>query len=466
VEGAPASHDGDRLRLVALGGCLGAALALYAAFAIVVGSVPAGWEGYVGFSRASGSMFRAFSRLPAIGLGKAGFERAMALLLGGLWAAWGGGLIALRGVASGDGRRRARAIVVVGGAAMLVLVVVAVPPVLSGDLYRQAIYGHMVALHGLNPYATPVAALAGDPLFPFANEPTATSFYGPVYSALSAVAAFVAPASPIGSVLAWKTMSAAAAFGTVLLAAPVARALAAPGVSDGLPAPGASDGLEAQLFLAWNPVVVIESAASAHVEPIMALPALAGLLLLARARPVRGFALLVASALTKWLTGLLALYALVREVRVAPPERRLATALRLAGVGALVVVVCYAPFASGLFHRGGLFELATHGTGYLGDKTAHVVPQWVWSALFLALVVGVAPFATKGDWARLGAAVAALLMVFILLVPPWLFAWYFVTPIALAAVLPRGRLGLALRAASVILGADVMLYYARLVPPR
>jgi hypothetical protein len=129
-------------------------------------------------------------------------------------------------------------------------------------------------------------------------------------------------------------------------------------------------------------------------------------------------------------------------------------------------VVCYAPFASGLFHRGGLFELATHGTGYLGDKTAHAVPQWVWSALFLALVAAAAPFATKGDWARLVGAVAALLMVFVLLVPPWLFAWYFVTPMALAAVLPRGRLGLALRAASVILGADVMLYYAKLVPPR
>ena len=457
MEGAPASHDGDRLRLVALGGCLGAALALYAAFAIVVGSVPAGWEGYVGFSRASGSMFRAFSRLPAIGLGKAGFERAMALLLGGLWAAWGGGLIALRGVAPGGGRRRARAIVLAGGAAILVMVIVTVPPVLSGDLYRQAIYGHMVALHGLNPYSTPVAALAGDPLFSFANEPTATSFYGPVYTALSAVAAFVAPTSPVGSVIAWKTTAAAAAFGVVWLAAPVARALAAP---------DASDGLEAQLFLAWNPVVVIESAASAHIEPIMTLPALAGLLLLVRARPLRGFALLVVSTLTKWLTGLIALYAFVREVRGAPPERQLPTALRLAGVGALVVVVCYAPFASGLFHGGGLFELATHGTGYLGDKTAHAVPQWVWSALFAALVVAVAPFATRGDWARLVAAVAALLLVFILLVPPWLFAWYFVTPIALAAVLPRGRLGLALRAASVILGADVMLYYARLVPPR
>jgi hypothetical protein len=271
-------------------------------------------------------------------------------------------------------------------------------------------------------------------------------------------------------VLAWKTMSAAAAFGTVLLAAPVARALATAGATNATDAPipdaAPPDGLDAQLFIAWNPVVIVESAASAHIEPIMALPALAGILLLARARPVRGFVMLVISTLTKWLTGLLALYALLREVRSAPPDRRLATALRLAGAGALVVLVCYAPFASGLFQRGGLFELATHGTGYLGDKTAHVIPQWAWSAAFLTLIAAVAPFATKGDLARLVAAVAALLMVFILLVPPWLFAWYFITPIALAAVLPPGRLGLALRAASVILGADAMLYYAKLVPPR
>jgi hypothetical protein len=321
----------------------------------------------------------------------------------------------------------------------------------------------MVALHGLNPYTTPVTALSGDPLFRLADEPGATSFYGPVYTALSALAAFIAPASPLGAVLAWKTMSAAAAFGTVLLAAPVARALATP---DAPAPPSASDGLEAQLFIAWNPVLIVESAASAHIEPIMALPALAGILLLARARPVRGFVLLAVSTLTKWLTGLLALYALLREVRTAPAGRRLPAFLRLAAAGALVVALFYAPFLSGLTQRGGLYELATHGTGYLGDKTAHVVPQWVWSAAFLALVAAVAPFATKGDWGRLVAAVAALLIVFILLVPPWLFAWYLITPIALAAVLPPGRLGLALRAASVILGADVMLYYAKLVPPR
>ena len=89
MEGAPASHDGHRLRLVVLVGCLVAALAFYTAYAVVLGSIPAGWDGYPGFSLASGPMFRAFNHLPAVGLGKTGFERAAALLLGGLWAAWG-----------------------------------------------------------------------------------------------------------------------------------------------------------------------------------------------------------------------------------------------------------------------------------------------------------------------------------------------------------------------------------------
>ena len=105
------------------------------------------------------------------------------------------------------------------------------------------------------------------------------------------------------------------------------------------------------------------------------------------------------------------------------------------------------------------------GAGALGSAS-HGVPQWAMMAGFAALALAVTPFATAGDATRLVAAAAALLIVFIVFVVPWLFPWYFVAPIVLAAVLPAGRTGTALRFVGVGLGAGVMLYYAKLVPLR
>jgi hypothetical protein len=85
---------------------------------------------------------------------------------------------------------------------------------------------------------------------------------------------------------------------------------------------------------------------------------------------------------------------------------------------------------------------------------------------FALLVVAVTPAATSRGWSRLVAVATALTLVFVLVVVPWLFPWYLVAPVALAAVLPRDRTGRLLRFASVGLGAALMLYYAKLVPAR
>ena len=161
---------------------------------------------------------------------------------------------------------------------MLSLVVVCVPPILSSDLFRQAAYGRMVAYHHLNPYATPVSAIPHDPAFALANFPDRSTTYGPAYSLLSALAAALAPSSALGVALAWKMMSACAALGCAVLAARVARALGG----------DEADGQDALLWLAWNPLLLIESAVSGHIEPIMMCAALAGILIWRRGRIARG----------------------------------------------------------------------------------------------------------------------------------------------------------------------------------
>ena len=450
------AREGDGLRLAALAVFLVGSLALYGALAVLLGSPPPGWNGMVGFSLPSATLFRAFTGLPGVGLSHVGWSVAVGLDLALLWALLGGAILTQRSLTDAAVRRRARWVVLGGGAAMLFLVVVSLPPLFSCDFYRQAIYARMVR-HGLNPYAT-TAAASGDPLLAFATQAGTTTIYGPAYTWLSTLTSVLFPDSALGVVLGWKTMSALAAFGCVALAAPVARALGS--------GAGEAQADEARLWLAWNPLVVLEAAGMAHIESIMMLPALGGILLLQRRRPVGGIALLALSALTKWVTGALLVLAVVAEIRRAPPARRLLVALRLVAVVAVVAGLLYAWFARGLLGSpGGIHAMALRGAGGIGSAAAAGPAQWVRMAGFALAVALAAPFATGGGGPRLVAASTALILLFVLVVVPWLFPWYLVAPIALAVVLPAGAAGRWLRFASLGFAAGLMIYYANLVPP-
>jgi hypothetical protein len=291
--------------------CLAASLALYGALAVILSNVPAGWNSPVGFSLPSGPMFRAWNGLPAVALSPAGFQHGLtAVIVGlwivavalspagfqhgltavivGLWIVWGGAALALRGIANAQLRRRVALIVVVGAAAMLLVIAFYVPTTLSSDLYRQAAYGRMIVFHHLNPYASPVNAIPGDPVFELANHRHLTTHYGAAYTLLSALAAALAPSTTLGAALAWKLLSACAVVGCALVIGPVVRAL---GGSE-------ADAGDAQLWLAWNPLLLVESAASGHIEPIMMVAALAGILYWRQGRPARGAIMLAVSTLS------------------------------------------------------------------------------------------------------------------------------------------------------------------------
>lgn len=446
------SVSGDRWRFAVLLACLLFSLALYAGLAAVLGSVPPGWNGRLGFSLASAEPFRAFTGLPAVTLTVPGFERAMIVLLALLWGCWGAAVLAYRGLANAELRRRAALTVVIGAAAMLLLVVVCAPPMLSADLFRQAAYGRMVAHHGLNPYATPVNAIPHDPVFALADHPHLTTHYGPAYTLLSALAAALAPSTVLGVALAWKVMSAGAALGCALLAARVLRRLG------GTP----QEAEEAQLWLAWNPLLILESADSGHIEPIMMVAALAGILLWQRERQARGVIVLVVSTLTKWFSGLVLFFAIVREAHHAVWGRKLPTILRLTAIAGLATAVLYLPFAGGLTKRGGISDLALRGSATVGAGAQTGVPQWALVAGFAVLVLGTVRYVARGDWQRLIATTAALMLVFLTIVNPWPFPWYFVTPLVLAATLPRGRAGFVLRGLTAGIGAVMLFMYANL----
>jgi alpha-1,6-mannosyltransferase len=446
----PASVARDGRLWALLVACLVGSIGVYFALAVVLGSVPEGFTSVVGSSLESGPLFRALTGLPRLRLSAGGFSRALGGLLAAGWALWLAAVFAYARLARTG---RARLLVIAGGCLLLALVVVLVPPVLSADLYRQASYGHMVARWGLNPYAVRAADVPWNPLLPFANQTGTTTIYGPAYTLVSALVAALAPATALGSALAWKTMAALAALGMALLAAPVARALD----------PVRADASLATLLLLWNPLVILESAGAAHVEPVMMLFALGGLYLMLSRRAIAGAAVLTLSTLTKWTTGALLALAIVAVVGMAPTGRRLRTLAGLLAAAVVTAVLCYAPFLGGLVGTGGMHELALRGGAPLGGSMRSWLPQWMATLAYLALVLACVWAARRAAWPRVVVLAIGLLLVFVLAVVPWLFPWYLMALMALAAVLPREARGNLVRLVCFGLGGGLMLYYAKLV---
>src|SRR5204863_3445741 len=186
--------------------------------------------------------------------------------------------------------------------AIVALALSLTPPALSPDLYHYALFGRMIVTHGLNPYVTAGNALAGDPLLRLASWPDFSTHYGPVFTGLSAIAAWIGAGSPIGTALAFK----AVAVGGGVLTAWATVSLAE---QDG------RDGLLPLVLVGWNPLALIETAGSGHNELLMMGLALAGVRVMRAGRTIPGYLLLLASIHVKWTTAGLAGLAALAELR-------------------------------------------------------------------------------------------------------------------------------------------------------
>src|SRR5207249_1613932 len=129
------------------------------------------------------------------------------------------------------------------------------PPVFSTDLYRYDLYGRMIGA-GINPYVTPANALSGDPLYPYAGWQHLRAHYGAGFLWISAAATWLGGGGVVGTALAFKAV--VAAFN--LLGSWAVLRLARQ--------TGDGDGLEAFALYAWNPLILLESAGSAHPDAI------------------------------------------------------------------------------------------------------------------------------------------------------------------------------------------------------
>jgi hypothetical protein len=439
-----------RLRVggVALAGLL--LLAVLAAFLVLHLRMPAGWSPVVGRAPRIGAPFEAVFPYPQWSLSAAGFRRASMALILAMWALYAGAAFVISRAAD-PGERRRLLLVVSGLCLAMHVVLVLLPPVLSTDLFFYALSGKMT-LTGLNPYVTPGSALAPDPLFPYASWQHLRSHYGPAFLWIAAGATWLGGGGPLGTALAFKTLAAVCNLASCWAIHQLGRG------ED-------RDGLDVLALYAWNPLVLIESAGSAHSEAIMLSLALVGAVLLRRGRLKTGWVLLVLSAATKYISGVLGLLMAVRTVARAEPGHRLSTGARLAAVGGLALVLLYLPFWRGLGVFGPALDIVFKGRALQAGVAPVAADQPIVALAIFAVLLGAAlVIAARSAVDRTFELSAALATYFVLFVLWWRMPWYFVTGLTLALPATSTRTSRALMLVTMFLGLLAMLLYGVLAP--
>lgn len=332
---------------------------------------------------------------------------AVAIVLGGLGLL--GALAWLRDIP-------ARWLVVAG--CVVAGVLAFLPPSGSGDHLNYAAYGRMVTL-GLNPYTHGAVDLPGDPVAgavedPWREEP---SVYGPVATALQAVASWIGGDSVRMTIFVLALFNAAAFIVTGLLV-------------DRFTRDDPSARLRAALLWTANPLLLYQLVAGMHVDTLAIACMVAALL--ARGRPAGSGVLLGLGVAIKVNAGLVALGP-AWELRRRPG--RLAV---MAGCAVAVVVAGYAVVgpeaiepitrtSKSISHasfwklvQGWLQAVVGTGSAYRGEiqvGSLLVLVLLAWSLL--------RPASLRSSGAGLSApAVAAGLVVAYVFATPYVLPWY------------------------------------------
>ena len=162
------------------------------------------------------------------------------------------------------------------------------PPIGLSDAFNYIAYGRLAVEHGLNPYTDTLVSVPHDPAFAYATWPDWTNPYGPL-----ATLAF----HPLGLVgvpqALWlvKVVVAAAGVGLAWLVVACARELRRPATP-------------AVVLVALNPVLLVYGVAGAHIDLLLMLIVVAGVLAVLRSRERAAGVAFAAGAAIK-ATGLL-----------------------------------------------------------------------------------------------------------------------------------------------------------------
>lgn len=368
----------------------------------------------------------------------------------------------------------------IAGLALVNLGLLALYPIGAADIFDNIIRGRLLAVHGGNPFYETPRAYVADPFFAYTGWRDATSAYGPAWEALAVIAARLAGDGVLANLLAFKLLGLVFYGGCLVL---IARLLQkhAP-----------ERALQGMVLLAWNPLVIYETAGNGHNDIVMVFFVLLGLYALSESRFTLAALALTLGALIKFIPILLLPIVLAHALRALddrPPgstggwRRRVTFSVVTVFACAALVVAAYAPFWRGgdplaLMERGKLFTTSLPALiqAQLETQMGREASQW-WVSRAALLFVGISVVgATWRAWretgwlapVRLSALVLTAYLMFACL---WFQPWYTIWPLALAALLPEGALArlivlLSYAALWKTIVFDFFLYRGAKLPPR
>ncbi|MFQ5857405.1 MAG: hypothetical protein ACE5LU_17500 [Anaerolineae bacterium] len=338
-------------------------------------------------------------------------------------------------------------------------------PTLSTDIWRYLWDGRLIN-HAINPYATPVDAPALDylatPLRQRVDHAWMATPYPPAAELVFAGVYRLAPENPTAMQVTFTLFDLATAVVIVRLL----RRLSIPD--------------ERVLIYAWNPLIVVEFAHSAHVDSLMTLFGMLAIYWLIAGRRTRSAIALAVATLTKFVPAL-----------VLPVFVRRWGVLRTLLYGALVGVA-FVPFLSaglglddGVQGIGIFGALRIYATRWktndglffwlvrtLNTQVTDPVPAAKLIALIVLALLGFAVLVRSTSREAHGASqttigYAALLLSGYLLLTPAMFPWYLTWLIALLPALPlcRSWAALAFTAGWLYFAAAVNLSYLFYLDP-
>ena len=300
--------------------------------------------------------------------------------------------------------------IVIGFGLLARLLLLPTAPTLSEDVYRYLWDGRLVA-HGVNPFphapSDPALAAYRNHLTAKLNHKDVPTIYPPAAQIL-----FAAAASVSETPAAWKLLLLLL---EALLALSLLRILRARGLPE-----------ERLLLYYWNPLVLVESFGSGHVDLAAAAFLVLVLALQGEGKRVRAGAAFALATLTK----------LVPAVMVPYWARRRAwVLLASAALASLLLVAPFLPAGSSL--ATGLEIYARHwefnGAAY--RLLRHVLSDDRTIRRVLAATLALATIAVAGR-ARSATAAALGSLVALLLLNPTLYPWYLVPVVALLPLHP------------------------------
>jgi hypothetical protein len=471
---AAARRAGARDWALLAGGA--AMLALLAAFVLLWANFPRGYLAPWSPARDPVTIFRSLWRYPIIEISPVLFSRLTVAIILGLWACYLASAWLLRPARLVPPERSTVAIIIGMGLVFNVFLTFAMPPVLSTDIWDYGFEGRLVSNYHLDPYKV-TARDRPDPIAPLMGWPDWPADYGPVATLLAAGVARLAGDSLLGTGLGFKglaTLFGLCAAGLIFL---LTRRLN-----------GESGFYPLMLFL-WNPLLLVEVAGNGHNDVAMLACALLGLWLAVRGWRLAGIAALALSFGIKYVSAVLILFVVARELLEAGTWRRAAArAAGMAAVGVGVTVAAYLAFGSAF---GRLLRLLSAPTGgnpgpnllttlprdwivaLLHDRGIPIKPITVerdisrfWQVVFVILLLALLYRMARGHrtWPQVIVYAGAMTLLYLVLPFAGNYAWYLILPLGLALAGPRDRANAWLLGTCLGCGVAVMLLYAILLP--